>query len=372
MKIIQILPELNSGGVERGTLELSRFLVKQGHDSLVISNGGRLVDTLESEGGKHITLPVHRKSPRSIPQILKLRGVFQDLQPDIVHVRSRLPAWLTWLAWKGLKPAVRPRLITTVHGFYSVNRYSRIMTEGDPVICVSRSIRDYVLANYPGVPESRLRIVHRGVDPSELPYGYQPDAEWLRQWKADYPQLEGRYVLTLPGRMTRLKGHLDFIKVIGNLNRAGVPTSGLIIGDVHPKKREFEQEVRNAVSGEGMDDAVIFTGHRSDVREIMAVSDVVISCSTQPESFGRVTLEALSLGIPVAAYDHGGVTEQLEELMPEGRVPVRDTAALTDRLKRWYDDRPAPRNTTDHSFTLDQFWKDTLSIYENTAQRRAA
>jgi glycosyltransferase involved in cell wall biosynthesis len=372
MKIIQVLPELNSGGVERGTLELSRFLVAQGHESLVISNGGRLVSTLEAEDGTHITLPVHRKSLRSLPQILKLRGVFQDLQPNIVHVRSRLPAWLTWLAWQGLKPDRRPRLISTVHGFYSVNRYSRIMTQGDDVICVSRSIRDYVLENYPGVLESRLHVVHRGVDPAELPFGYQPDAEWRQKWNADYPQLAGRYVLTLPGRMTRLKGHLDFVKVLGNLNRAGIPASGLVVGDVHPKKREFEQEVRDAVRGAGLDDAVVFTGHRSDVREIMAVSDVVLSCSTQPESFGRVTLEALSLGKPVAAYDHGGVTEQLEELMPEGRVPVGDTDALTDLLRDWYAQRPAPRQTTDHSFTLDHFWKGTLSVYENAVQRRAA
>ena len=362
MKIIQILPELNSGGVERGTLELSRFLVKQGHDSLVISNGGRLVDTLESEGGTHITLPVHRKSPRSIPQILKLRGVFQDLRPDIVHVRSRLPGWLTWLAWKGLKPAVRPRLITTVHGFYSVNRYSRIMTEGDPVICVSRSIRDYVLANYPGVPESRLRIVHRGVDPAELPYGYQPDAEWLRQWKADYPQLEGRYVLTLPGRMTRLKGHLDFIKVIGNLNRAGIPTSGLIVGDVHPKKREFEQEVRNAVSGEGMDDAVVFTGHRSDVREIMAVSDVVISCSTQPESFGRTVLEALSLGRPEVGYDHGGVSDILAELYPSGAVALNDFEGLVDTVRQQLADSSKPKPNS--LFLRQRMLEQTLKSYQ--------
>ncbi len=118
--------------------------------------------------------------------------------------------------------------------------------------------------------------------------------------------------------------------------------------------------------------SIVFTGHRSDVREVMAVSDVVVSCSTDPEAFGRVTLEALSLGKPVAAYNHGGVAEQLEELMPEGRVPLRDIAAMTSLLARWYSDRPAPLRTTDHSFTLERFWNSVLSVYEDSVLRRAA
>jgi glycosyltransferase involved in cell wall biosynthesis len=372
MKIIQVLPELNSGGVERGTLELSRFLVQQGHESLVISNGGRLVETLEAEGGTHLTLPVHRKSLTSLPQILKLRSLFQEQRPDVVHIRSRLPAWLVWLAWRGMDPATRPRLISTVHGFYSVNRYSRIMTEGEQVICVSRSVKDYVLKNYSGVPESKLRVVHRGVDPTELPYGFQPDAEWLECWRAEFPQLDGKYVIALPGRITRWKGHLDFVTVIENLRQKGLPVCGLIVGESHAKKREFEQELRDAIQLRGLESSIVFTGHRSDVREVMAVSDVVVSCSTDPEAFGRVTLEALSLGKPVAAYNHGGVAEQLEELMPEGRVPLRDIAAMTSLLARWYSDRPAPLRTTDHSFTLERFWNSVLSVYEDSVLRRAA
>ena len=162
MKILQVLPELNSGGVERGTLELSAHLASKGHESLVLSAGGRLVDKLEAEGGRHIEMPVGRKSLLSLTLIPKIRRLMRDERPDIVHVRSRVPAWLVWMAWKPLPAAERPRLVSTVHGFYSVNRWSEIMTRGERVICVSESIRQYVLRNYPKTPDSLLRVVASG------------------------------------------------------------------------------------------------------------------------------------------------------------------------------------------------------------------
>ena len=214
MKVIQILPELNAGGVERGTLEVGKYLVDQGHESIVISNGGRLVTQLETEGSRHITLPVHKKRLSSLKQVRILRRLFEEERPDILHLRSRLPAWLAYLAWRKIDPIARPRLITTVHGFYSVNAYSKIMTRGEQVICVSNSVKDYVQKNYPNVPEDKLTVIHRGVDPAMFPYGFQPTPEWLKIWQQQYPQLEGKYVVTLPARITRWKGQLDFIKVI--------------------------------------------------------------------------------------------------------------------------------------------------------------
>ena len=142
MKVIQILPELNAGGVERGTLEVGKYLTEQGHESIVISNGGRLVEQLEAEGSRHITLPVHKKRLSSLKQVKILRRRFETEKPDILHLRSRLPAWLAYLAWRKMDPLTRPRLVTTVHGFYSVNAYSRIMTKGERVICVSNRVKD--------------------------------------------------------------------------------------------------------------------------------------------------------------------------------------------------------------------------------------
>jgi len=367
MKVIQILPELNAGGVERGALEVGKYLVEQGHESLVISNGGRQVAQLEAEGSRHITLPVHKKRLSALRQIKVLRRLFEQERPDILHLRSRLPAWLAWLAWRKMDPKTRPRLITTVHGFYSVNAYSAIMTKGERVICVSNSVKDYVLQNYPKVPADRLSVVHRGVDPGEYPYGYQAPAEWLEQWRADSPQFAGKYIITLPGRITRWKGQLDFIQVIAALKAKGLPVHGLIVGEPHPKKLEFLEEVKAAIRSAGLENDITLVGHRSDLREVMAVSDVVVSCSTDPEAFGRVTLEALALGKPVAGYDHGGVHEQLDALLPEGKIEVGDSNKLTQLLAKWHTTPPASKRN--NPFTLENMLTKTQTVYEDLLKK---
>ena len=361
MKIIQILPELNAGGVERGTLEVGRYLVQLGHESLVVSNGGRLVDQLEQEGSRHITLPVHRKRLSSLRQVKALRQLFLDEKPDVIHLRSRLPAWLAWLAWRKLDAKTRPHLVTTVHGFYSVNVYSGIMTKGERVICVSESVRDYVLKNYSRVDADKLTVIHRGVDNEAFPCGYQPPSDWLEQWQHDYPQLEGKYVVTLPGRITRWKGPLDFVTIIAQLKERGLLVHGLLVGEPHPKKQAFLEEVRAAIREAGLEDSITLVGHRSDLKEIMAVSNAVISLSTDPEAFGRVTLEALSLGRPVAGYDHGGVHEQLSALLPKGMVPVGDVEAMVKLLAEWSENPALPGKK--NPFTLQRMLQKTVEIY---------
>jgi glycosyltransferase involved in cell wall biosynthesis len=365
MKVIQILPELNTGGVERGTLEVGKYLVDQGHESIVISNGGRLVAQLEAIGSRHISLPVHKKRFSSLKQIKVLRRLFEEERPDILHLRSRLPAWLAYLAWRKMDPLTRPRLITTVHGMYSVNAYSKIMTRGEQVICVSNSVKDYVLKNYPDVPEEKLTVIHRGVDPVMFPYGFQPSAEWLEKWRQQYPQLDSKFVITLPGRITRWKGPLDFIQVVAELKKQGIPIHGLLVGEPHPKKLDFLKEVKAEIQGAGLEQDITLVGHRSDLREVMAVSDVVVSCSTDPEAFGRVTLEALAMGKPVAAYSHGGVAEQLEVLFPEGRIAVSDTHEMTNQVIKWYKTTCYPKKTT--TFTLENMLLKTVKIYRYKA-----
>lgn len=360
MKVIQILPELNAGGVERGTLELGKYLVEQGHKSIVISNGGRLVKPLEAEGSRHCTLPVHKKQFASLKQVNVLRRLFEAERPDILHLRSRLPAWLAWLAWRTMEPANRPKLVTTVHGFYSVNAYSAIMTKGERVICVSNSVKDYVLKNYPKVPAERLTVIHRGVDPACYPYGYQPSAEWLAKWQQTFPETIGKKLLTLPGRITRLKGHEDFLQLIATVKDMGY--HGLIVGGAHPKKVDYLESLKNRAHNMSLSQALSFTGNRSDLQEIMAISNVVLSLTTQPESFGRTTLEALALGRPVLGYDHGGVAEQLEALFPQGRIPLGDRMALVARLNAWQAQAPKPSKV--HQFTLQAMLEKTLATYE--------
>lgn len=369
MKVIQILPELNAGGVERGTLEVGKYLVEHGHESIVVSNGGRLVAQLEAEGSRHITLPVHRKRLSSLKQVNILRQLFEAEKPEILHLRSRLPAWLAYLGWRKMDPATRPRLVTTVHGFYSVNAYSAIMTRGERVICVSESVKDYVLKNYPKVPTEKLTVIHRGVDPKEYPYGYKPAEEWLAKWKQDYPQLEGKYVVTLPGRITRWKGQLDFIKVIEALKSREIPVHGLIVGDPHPKKMEFFEEVKREIVERKLQDTITRVGHRSDLREIMSVSNAIVSLSTDPEAFGRVSLEALAIGKPVAGYAHGGVAEQLDALLPEGRIPVGRPGAMAARLAEWHQNPPSP--SRDNPYTLENMLHGTIGVYERLTESKS-
>src|SRR5690606_24412195 len=145
-----------SGGVERGTLEISRALVARGHRSIVFSAGGRLVEQLVSAGGEHISINLGKKSPFTLLQATRLKRILSDTQPHLVHVRSRMPAWVTLLAWKMIPEIRRPRLVTTVHGLNSVNWYSKVMTYGERVITVSDCCRDYVLQNYPGTDPAKV------------------------------------------------------------------------------------------------------------------------------------------------------------------------------------------------------------------------
>jgi glycosyltransferase involved in cell wall biosynthesis len=236
------------------------------------------------------------------------------------------------------------------------------MTRGEQVICVSNSVKDYVQKNYPDVPKEKLTVIHRGVDPVMFPYGFKPTPEWLEMWHQQYPQLEGKYVITLPGRITRWKGQLDFIKVIAGLKEKEIPVHGLIVGEPHPKKLEFLEEVKNAISAAGVENNVTLVGHRSDLREVMATSDVVVSCSTDPEAFGRVTLEALAIGKPVAAYAHGGVGEQLSRIFSTGCVQAGNTSEIVDHLINWQKIPPEMDEITE--FTLDSMLESINTTYK--------
>ncbi len=362
LRVVQMVPALDAGGVETGTLEVGRHLVERGDESVVISAGGRLQERLEAEGSRHVLWPVGRKSLATLAYVRRLRRFLRQERPDILHLRSRVPAWIGWLAWRGMPENERPHLVTTVHGFYSVNRYSRIMTCGERVIAVSEGIRDYVLKNYRGIEPARIRVIPRGVSPERFPYGFRPDAEWLARWRAEHPALEGSRVITLPARITRWKGAIEFVSLIARLRRDGHEVQGLIVGEPHQRKRQYHEELLCARDEAGLGDAVLLPGHRSDLREIMAISDVVVSLSSDPEAFGRVTLEALSLGRPVAGFDHGGVGEQLSELLPEGRVPLGDIDAMARLLGGWLaHGAPAPRR--ENPFTLERMVRRTREVY---------
>lgn len=367
LKVLQLLPALDNGGVERGTLEIARALVAAGHESVVLSKGGRLVEQLQREGSRHIARDLGRKSLATFLQYRALRRLFEQERFDIVHARSRLPAWVAWLAWRGMPAHARPHFVTTVHGMHSVSRYSAIMCAGERVIAVSDTVRDYIRTHYPPgrwphLADERITVIPRGIDPAEFPRDYQPSDEWLARFHAEFPQIGQRKVLTLPGRLTRLKGHHDFISLVGRLVAEGLDVIGLVVGGEDPKRPGYAKEIRERVQAEGLGERIVFTGHRSDVREIYAVSDCVLSLSSTPESFGRTVLEPLAMGRPVVGYAHGGVAEILGELFPHGAVAKGDVEAATARAADVVAGR-TPVVAFNTRFLLERMQAQTLAVY---------
>ena len=366
LAIMQLLPALDVGGVERGTLEIARAIVAAGHRSIVVSDGGRLVERLVREGSEHVEWKIGAKSPLTLRFIARLDALVRARRIDVIHARSRVPAWIGWLAWRRMAPAMRPRFVTTVHGMYSVSRYSEVMTYGERVIAVSHAVAAYIARSYPRCPMERVRIIPRGVDDDEFPYGHVPDADWRAQWMRDHPFVAGKRLIVLPGRITRLKGHEAFIEVLAGLQRTHPDAHGLIVGSGRPRRIASLVEFARR-----LDAPVSFLGPRDDVREIIAISAMVVSMSTQPESFGRTVLESLRLGTPVAGFDHGGVGEVLSDIFPSGRVAAGDTTALTEKVAHFLDHPPlVPRSD---AYSLDAMQSSTVALYEELtgmSQRR--
>jgi glycosyltransferase involved in cell wall biosynthesis len=366
LTIVQLLPALNAGGVERTVLEIGRALVAAGHRSIVISAGGRLLDKLTAQGSEHVTLDIGRKSPVTLRHIWTLRKLFAELKPDIVHARSRLPAWLARFALRGLR-APRPHFVTTVHGLNSPSLYSSILTRGERVICVSNAVRDYVLRHYPRTDPTRLTVIPRGVDPEEFPFGYQPDDAWRRGFFMDFPQLEGGVLLTLPGRGTRLKGHHDAIVLLAELVARGFDAHLLLLGAREPGREAYVAELEALAAQRGVAGRVAISVPRNDVREIYAISTLVLQLSNQPEAFGRTVIEALALCRPVVGYAHGGVGELLAELYAEGRVPPGDATRLVERAAELLRVAPAIAPLT--RYRLADMQAATLAVYAELAGR---
>ncbi len=369
LTVVQMLPALEGGGVERGTIEIAQALVRAGHRAIVVSEGGRLVEELEALGAEHVEMPVGRKALTTLRYIPAVRRLLRDERVDILHLRSRLPAWIGWLAWKGMPSTSRPHLVTTVHGAYSPGWYSAVMTKGERVIAVSDSIVDYIRTNYPKVDPARIVRIYRGIDPADYYPAFRPDAAWRDRFFAEHPHLADKWLLTLPGRITQIKGHRDLLEIVAGLKALGVPVHALLAGGVHPRRQAYWQGVQTRIAKLGLSDDVTWLGPRRDLREILAISDVVLSLTRKPESFGRTVTEALALGRPVLGYDHGGVGEQLVRVYPEGRVPPGDIEAANERLAQWWREG-APSVTDEVPFTLARMQEETLALYRSLAAER--
>lgn len=363
LTVVQLIPALRAGGAERSVLEVGQALVQAGHRSVVISAGGRMTAQLQAEGSEHITLDIGRKSLSTLARLGRLRRLLRELKPDVVHVRSRLPAWMAWWALKGLSP--KPHFVTTVHGLNSPGRYSAIMLRGERIVVVSQTVRDYLISHYQNLDTARIRIIPRGIDPEAFPYGHRADEAWQKAFFAEYPSLAGAPLFTLPGRGTRLKGHRDAIELIAELKQRGIETRLLLLGVIEPGREAYVRELEALIEARGVASQVVLTPPREDVRDIYAVSALILQLSNKPEAFGRTVVEALALCRPVLGYAHGGVGELLAELYPAGRVPPGDHERLAERAAELL--RVAPPISPLQRYRLIDMQRAALALYEEVA-----
>lgn len=368
LTVVQLLPALDAGGVERSTLEIAEALVRRGHRAIVVSAGGRLLPRLLEIGAEHVSLDIGRKSPLTLRHVRALRALFREVDADIVHARSRLPAWLGWWALRGMRGiASKPHFVTTAHGLNSPSRYSAIMARGERVICVSRTVRDYLLAQYPATDPARLVVIPRGIDPSMFPNVPHPDRPARARIADLYPQLAGDGpLLLLPGRGTRLKGHADAIALLAALRAAGHDARLWMPGVVQAGREDYLAELEAMACEMGLEDAVAMTEPTSGMAEAYAVSDLVLQLSAKPEAFGRTVIEALSVGGPVAGWAHGGVGELLRELQPAGAVAPFDNDALLRNAMALLAQPPMPPATM--PYTLQAMQEATLAQYQSLVE----
>ncbi len=269
-----------------------------------------------------------------------MRAWLLENHADIVHVHSRLPAWICHLALRKLPAGKRPVFITSMHGQYSVSSYSAIMARGDHVIAVSNHIRDYTTKNYLPPDSQQLHTIYGGTSRAEFPYGYQPTDAWRQALYAEFPQLRNKRILLLPGRLSRYKGHATFIELLAVLQSEFDDIHAVILGRAKPGSR-YINELEGLAERHRLSDKLTFCGVRTDMRDWMTASSLVFNlCSDPPEAFGRTVPEALSLGVPVIAWNHGGVSEVLKEMFAAGAVEPDNLPALIQKTRDFLQQEP--------------------------------
>ena len=361
MHVVQALVSLGIGGSEMVAVETTEHLCAAGHRVTVVAANGPLLNRVKAAGADFLEWPIGKKRLGTLSYIRQLRSWIEENQPDIVHVHSRLPAWICHLALRKLPADKRPIFITSMHGQYSVSSYSAIMARGDHVIAVSNHIRKYTLKNYLPADSQQLHTIHGGTSRDDFPYGYKPSEKWLQSTFAEFPELKNKRILLLPGRLSRYKGHATFIELMAVLLPEFADIHAVILGRAKPGSR-YINELEGLAERHKLGGKLTFCGARTDMRDWMTSSNLVFNlCSDPPEAFGRIVPEALSLGVPVIAWDHGGVQEVLREMFPEGAVEADNLPALIQKTREFLQQAPTVRNSD--AFTLQNSMDQTMSLY---------
>ena len=366
--VLQIVPRLVSGGAERGTVELAGALAAAGWRSYVASAGGPLERDVQRAGARHLSLPLASKNPLVMRRNTAAQvGLIRDLGIDILHARSRAPAWSAWSAAR----ASGRHFVTTFHNAYHARTgikrcYNSVMARGERVIAISAFVAEHAATVY-GVGLDRLRTIPRGVDlevfdPSRVEL--HRIFNLTRQWRLP----DGAPVVMLPGRLTRWKGGLDFVSAIAELARCDICC--LFVGS--EQRRGFRRELETAIERRGLAGLFRFAEDCHDMPAAYMLADVVVSASSDPEGFGRVIVEAQAMGRPVVATDHGGARETIVPGVTGWLVPPRDPVALAAAIGRALSLEPdermrLARDAAAHvagRFTRDAMCARTIEVYE--------
>ena len=359
MRIVQVIPELNEGGVERGVVELNREFVKKGIESFVISAGGKLENQINLDGGNHVKFDVCSKNIfTAFRRVKGLKKILKEINPDIIHVRSRVPAWLVYFANKSLNIKV----VSTVHGFNSVGFYSSIMQKADAVICVSNSIKEYIQKHYQ-TSENKITVIPRGID-LELFNPKNIDEIFIENFKKEF-NLKDKFIVSSVGRVTQLKDYETFIKAILLVKKEIPNIVGLIVGGVRSDKEDYLNSLKNLIKEVNLEENIIFTGSQSKIEQIYALSDVVISSSKKPESFGRAVAEAICMNKPVIATNHGGVKDIIIENINGFFFEVGNDKELADNILKSRVLKFDGYTYISNNFSLENMVNKTLEVYRN-------
>jgi len=377
--ILQIIPELDAGGAERTTLDITKALIASGYRALVATEGGRLERDLMLAGGELIRAHMASKKPhRIIANAAVIARIIRTQNISVVHARSRAPAWSALIAARLTGAA----FVTTYHGIYNAKGplkrwYNSVMARGDAVIANSEWTARHILATYRFQPKN-LTIIPRGMD---LDY-FDPrrvSAERVATMRDWWLAKDGQRVILLPGRLTRWKGQLVFVRALARMKRDGRLPPGVraVIAGAMQGRNSYVSEIIGTIEENGLRDVVVVSDHVTDMAAAYLAADVVVSASTDPEAFGRVPAEAAAMGRPVIATDHGGARETVRSGETGLLVTPGSATALAEALRDLLARSPADlaamgakgRALIERNFTVERMCADTLEVYRPLIER---